>query len=156
MDLQQELFGVLEALTGARIEYAICGAFAVAIHGYPRLTRDIDLLIREADLDAARAAVATVGFSIEAGLIAFDEGQPTRTRLFRLTKAADGDHLMLDLFLVDAGFLREVWKGREQHRIGARTVAVVSRAGLASMKRAAGRPQDLQDLIALHLPVREP
>lgn len=50
MDLQQELFTVLDALAATGIDHAVCGGFAVAIHGYPRLTRDIDVLIQEADL----------------------------------------------------------------------------------------------------------
>lgn len=45
MNLRDEFLGVLDALTGAGLDHAVCGGFAVAIHGYPRLTQDIDLLI---------------------------------------------------------------------------------------------------------------
>ena len=45
MDLKQELFGVVGALSRADVPYALCGGMAVVLHGYPRLTRDIDLPI---------------------------------------------------------------------------------------------------------------
>jgi hypothetical protein len=47
MNIKDELLRVVETLTEARIEYAIAGGLAVAIHGCPRLTVDIDLVIRE-------------------------------------------------------------------------------------------------------------
>lgn len=61
MDLRQELLKLVAALQQAGIDYAVCGGFAVAIHGYPRLTTDIDLLIRSVNLDAACTALATAG-----------------------------------------------------------------------------------------------
>ncbi len=43
-------------------------------------------------------------------------------------------------------FLEPVWRTREVQRVGARESRVVSRDGLAIMKRAAARPKDLEDL----------
>ncbi len=150
MDLRSELLLVLDALRIANIDYALRGGLAVVIHGHPRLTRDIDLLLREADVDAARTALGTVGFTLDSGLLHFDAGKPTERRLWRLTKASGQDYLTLDLLLVNA-FLQDVWDTREQHALEGSVVQVVSRSGLAKMKRAAGRPQDLADLCALGL-----
>jgi hypothetical protein len=50
MNLKDELVQVIEALGSSAIPYALCGGIAVVIHGYPRLTKDIDLLIRDEDL----------------------------------------------------------------------------------------------------------
>ncbi|MBA7521305.1 hypothetical protein ES705_13412 [subsurface metagenome] len=41
---------------------------AVALHGYPRLTRDIDLLIRTIDVVGAGDALATIGFTVLGGI----------------------------------------------------------------------------------------
>lgn len=41
VNLVDELRGLLESLNGAGVEYAVCGGIAVAIHGYPRFTKDI-------------------------------------------------------------------------------------------------------------------
>ena len=46
MDLYEELLEIIDALSKAKLNYALCGRIAVAFYGYPRFTRDIDLLIR--------------------------------------------------------------------------------------------------------------
>jgi hypothetical protein len=56
------------------IEYAICGGVALAIHGAPRATKDIDLLAREADLPRLREVVRTCGFTLEALPMTFSSG----------------------------------------------------------------------------------
>jgi hypothetical protein len=150
MNIKQELFLVIDTLQKSGIDHAICGGLAVVIHGYPRLTRDIDLLIREEDLERSRAAVRAVGYTVDSGLLTFDAGTPTEQRLFRVTKVEGEDHLTLDLVLVTA-FLEDVWRDREPQQVEQRVLQVVSLEGLAKMKRVAGRPQDLADLSQLGL-----
>ena len=48
--------------SGPRVDFAICGGIAVTIHGAPRFTRDIDLLIRAEDESRAVGAVASPSF----------------------------------------------------------------------------------------------
>ena len=148
MNLKHELFRVTEALTLAGIDYALCGGLAVAVHGYPRATRDIDILILEGDLDQSRNAMEEIGYTLSSGNIPFDAGQPTERRVFRISKAEDTDILTLDLILV-APFLQDVWEGREEHLVEGKTLQVVSLDGLTKMKHLAGRPQDLADLSQL-------
>jgi hypothetical protein len=150
MNLRDELFLVTDTLENARIDHAICGGMAVVVHGYPRLTRDIDLLLREEDLERARSALEKVGYTLSAGILPFDVGKSTERRVFRVTKVEGARYMTLDLVLVSP-FLEDVWKGRQKHLVEDRTLYVVSRAGLAKMKRAAGRPQDLADLSQLGL-----
>ena len=45
MDLHQELVQLIDALEAAGAEYALCGGLALAVHGHPRFTKDIDLLV---------------------------------------------------------------------------------------------------------------
>jgi hypothetical protein len=54
----------------------------------------------------------------------------------------------LDLLVVNAE-LEAVWRGRLAFDVGGHRMIVVSRDGLATMKRIAGRPQDLVDLAKL-------
>ena len=58
MDLYDELVALVDALERQGSGYAICGGIAVALHGYPRFTRDIDLLIRREDLPKVLAGRA--------------------------------------------------------------------------------------------------
>jgi hypothetical protein len=46
MPLQKALRGFVELLNSNEVEYLVVGASAVAYHGFPRYTADLDLLIR--------------------------------------------------------------------------------------------------------------
>jgi hypothetical protein len=67
MDLYDEFFSLIEAFDAASVPYAVCGGIAVAIHGYPRFTEDIDLLIHLSDEQRALQVAATRQFTIEGG-----------------------------------------------------------------------------------------
>ncbi|MBI3466207.1 MAG: nucleotidyl transferase AbiEii/AbiGii toxin family protein, partial [Planctomycetes bacterium] len=45
MDLYAEFESIVKALDAARIQFAVCGGFAMAVHGVARATKDIDLLV---------------------------------------------------------------------------------------------------------------
>lgn len=151
MNLYDELLSLVDALSSARVEYAICGGLALAIHGHPRMTTDIDLLVREEDLLKITEIVKTCGFTLPSGRIPFHLGQPDEMILHRLGKVTGRRVLMLDLMVVPP-FLEDVWAGRQPIVWQGRTLRIVSREGLATMKRRAGRPQDLADLDALGAP----
>jgi len=145
VNLKVELLGVVKALRDGGVPYALCGGMAVVLHGFPRLTRDIDLLIRPQDLEAAKAALAACDFIIAAGIIPFDLGRPHERQVYRVSKAIGDELLTVDLLLLPH-FLEEVWKDRESYDLEGSVVQVVSRTGLITMKRVAGRPQDLSDI----------
>ena len=145
MDLKQELLGVVAALNRAAVPYALCGGMAVVLHGYPRLTRDIDLLIRKQDLEAAESALAAYGFSIPGGRIPFDRGRPYEREVFRISKRIGDDLLTVDLLLLP-DFLEDVWARRETYELDEVGVTVVAVDGLITMKKIAGRHQDLSDI----------
>lgn len=150
MNFTDELFLVADSFERNGITYALCGGVAVVIHGYPRVTRDIDLLIEEQDLDRARRALEASGYTLTSGLIPFDFGTPTERQVFRVTKVVGEEHLTVDLVLVSP-YLDDVWKDRETRDVEGRVLRVVSLAGLAKMKRAAGPPQAFADLAQLGL-----
>jgi len=145
MDLKRELLDAVGALNRAAIPYALCGGMAVVLHGYPRLTRDLDLLIKPDDLEAAKTALAAVGFSIPGGLISFDTGKAHERHVFRLSKRIGDELLTVDLLLLP-NFLQDVWKDRETYDVDKTAVTVVDRSGLITMKKIAGRHQDLSDI----------
>lgn len=47
MHLEKDLREFVELLNALNVRYMVVGAFAVAYHGYPRFTADIDLFILE-------------------------------------------------------------------------------------------------------------
>lgn len=150
MDLLDELVAVLDVLESHGVAYALCGGLAVAFYGYTRFTEDIDILIREEDVSMAKAVLAEVGFDLPAGPIPFDTGTPRARLLHRVSKVEGDDLLTLDLMLVTPVFA-EVFEQREIFEWHGRQVQIVSAAGLAKMKRLAGRSKDLLDLEELGL-----
>jgi hypothetical protein len=121
------------------------GALALAVHGVPRATQDIDLLVREADLPRILELVATLGFDIPASPMTVRE---SGLSVQRVTKIQASDTLMLDLLLVHPALV-EVWDSRLQVHTPEGPLWVVSREGLIRMKAAAGRLRDLADIEAL-------
>lgn len=155
MSLKTELLGIAEALDRASIPYALCGGMAVVLHGYPRLTRDVDLLVEPARLDRVKEVLAEIGFTIPGGIIPFDLGTKQERRVYRLSKRVDADLLTVDLIILPS-FLQDVWDTREVYDVGGVPIQTVSREGLLRMKRISGRAQDLSDIENLELGSDEP
>ncbi len=63
--LLQELAELISALNSNEIEYAICGGLALTIHGFPRATFDIDVLIKSESLEKAYELAAEKGYDIK-------------------------------------------------------------------------------------------
>jgi len=58
------------------------------------------MLIRESDLKQVTALPGKRGYCISAGVIPFDVGKETESRVYRVSKVSDDDVLTLDLVLV--------------------------------------------------------
>jgi hypothetical protein len=56
IDLYDELSGIIDDFSRRGIDYALCGGLALAAHGIPRATMDIDLLVPPESLENARAS----------------------------------------------------------------------------------------------------
>lgn len=154
MNLYVELMAIVDVFEQAEISYAVCGGLAVALHGYPRATQDIDIMIREDDLEKAERLLKPVGYFIPAGIIPFKTGTPEEQRVFRVSRMLEGELLTLDLLLVTP-IMKSVWESRIRLQLESTQISVVSKEGLAKMKRMAGRLKDLADLEGLNIPVEE-
>jgi hypothetical protein len=141
VDLYAELTTLVGTLESRAIDYAVCGGVALAIHGAPRATQDIDILLRPEDIDRLREAARTCGFTLESFPMDFASGLTVQ----RFTKLIDEQPLMLDVLFV-AGPLEAVWASRQTATLETGVVRVVSREGLIALKLAAARPQDIADV----------
>jgi len=141
-DLYEELAALAAAFDAGGIAYALCGGLAVAVHGAPRFTKDIDVLVLPADAVQAREVAKALGFTAESLPMRF-KGTGVMHRVVKF--APSGEILCLDLLLAGEE-LADVWASRERCSAGGRTLWVVSRPALVSMKLAAGRAQDLLDV----------
>ena len=144
--LLEELSQLISALDENKIEYAVCGGLALAIHGFARATLDIDILIRAESLEKAYKIGAENGFDIRGLDISFKERAVEIRRVSKID--SNGEVLSLDLLMVTP-HVEDVWETREEIEFLGNRLSVVSREGLIKMKTLAGRPQDLADISRL-------
>lgn len=144
--LLDELSELIAALEENKIEYAVCGGLALAIHGFARATLDIDILIQPDSLEKAYEVAKEKEFDIRGLDISFKERAVEIRRVSKID--ANGEVLSLDLLLVTP-HVEDVWANRENIDFLGSKLFVVSRKGLIKMKRLAGRPQDLADIARL-------
>ena len=140
-----ELIALVTALRNANLPFAVCGGLAMAIHGHPRATQDIDIIIREENLNEVLEVAKSIGFWIPGGRMPFQAKIPLSMEIYRVSKAVDEKLIPLDLMLVSPA-LEEVWNGRLSGQIGDVDCTVVSTDGLIRMKEIAARTQDLADI----------
>ena len=141
--LLDELSQLVSTLERNRIEYAVCGGLAMAVHGFARATLDIDVLIRPESLEQAYEVGKEHGYDIRGLDISFKE---RAVEIRRISKIDDeGEVLSLDLLLVTP-HVEDVWATKEQVDFAGKQLTVVSRDGLIKMKTLAGRSQDIADI----------
>ncbi len=79
MKLQRDLREFIESLNSQGVRYVIVGGYAVAFHGQPRYTGDIDIFVESSEDNARRIEAVLRGFGFaDAGLSADDFLQPDR------------------------------------------------------------------------------
>lgn len=141
--LLQELLSITSELEKNGIEYAVCGGLALTIHGFPRATFDIDILIQERSLENAYQIVAEKGYDIKGLDMSFKERAVEIRRVSKIDD--DGEVLSLDLLLVTPQ-VEDVWQSREKLDLQTQDLWIVSQKGLIKMKKLAGRAKDLIDI----------
>ncbi|MGD9889780.1 MAG: hypothetical protein AB7R89_14500 [Dehalococcoidia bacterium] len=133
---------ILSALSEEGVEFLIVGAFALAAHGLPRATGDIDIWVRNSDENATRVWQALVRFGAPLrGLAPSDLAAPDI--VFQIGVAPRRIDILTS---VDGVVFDEAWPYRLTVSLEGVAIPVIGRAHLIQNKRAAGRPKDLADL----------
>ena len=144
LDLYAELRQIVAALDGDDVDYALCGGVALAIHGIPRATLDVDLLIRTADVDRVRRALRPLGYRLTGADMEFAGGSVVISRFVKPDPDSE-DALVVDL-LHATDPLEPVWKGRQRLPWQYGSISTVSRDGLITLKRLRASGQDQDDI----------
>lgn len=142
--LLDEFANITNALNERKIDYAVCGGWAMAILGFPRATIDIDLLILSDDLDEAWQIAQSFGYDVEGLPLHFHDGKIEIRRISKIDKETKS--LITIDFLLVTDALREVWENRKAFKWIRGTVFCVSREGLIFLKKISGRLLDLADI----------
>ena len=136
---------MLSALNAEGVEYLLVSGHALAAHGFPRATRDIDLWLHPTAANAARALRALARFGAPCGDLTSGDLARKGT-IFQIGVAPNRIDL---LTMIDGVEFEDAWSGRTETRIGSLRVPVIGRDALVRNKRASGRPQDVADAARL-------
>ena len=145
MEVQPDFRELLALFNEHKVAYAIVGGYALAYHGAPRYTGDIDILVQP-DLENARrvlSALADFGFG-DLGLTVEDFSAPD------CVVQLGYPPVRVDLITSLSGVSwQEICADRAEGQYGDLTVFFMGRPQLIPNKRASGRKKDLADLEAL-------
>jgi hypothetical protein len=138
---------VLAEFVAAGVRFLVVGAHALAAHGVPRVTGDLDLWVEPTAENAARVwhALAAFGAPLDSlGLREADFVAPDRVVQLGLPP------LRIDLLTSISGVgFAEAWPKRVDGSLFGVAVAFLGRDELIANKRASGRPRDRTDIEAL-------
>lgn len=145
MDLAPDFDEFIASLTARGVEFLVVGAYALAFHGAPRFTGDLDVLVRPTLDNAARllTALESFGFSVEE---LTPEVVVERRRMLKMGTPPVQIHVMSTISGVEWD---EAWADRIQGPLGRHAIYFIGRDTFLRNKRAAARPKDLADIDAL-------
>lgn len=136
----------LQSLNSEGVEYLVVGGHAVAFHGYPRATADLDVWVARSSENADKLERAVRGFGFDVPEL--DRGlflqEDTIIRM-----GAPPIRIEILTSVSGVGF-EECHEARQVAELEGVSVNFISLEHLKRNKRAAGRHQDLSDLD--HLP----
>ena len=141
LKMNQDFQDLLRELCDAKARFLIVGAYALAVHGRPRATGDIDVWVEPSDENATRVYSALQAFGaplhelsvddLHTPDIVFQMGLPPR-RIDVLTTISGLD-------------FSQAWPNRVHAKFGNVTVPVLSAEDLIRNKTRTGRSKDLAD-----------
>lgn len=138
---------LLAAFVANNVRFLVVGAHALAAHGVPRVTGDLDLWVESTPANASSIwrALAAFGAPLESLSISKrDFLQPTQVVQLGLPP------YRIDLMTSISGVgFTEAWADRLAGTLFEVPVAFLGREAFIRNKRASGRPKDLEDVRAL-------
>ena len=143
MNLYDEFFAITGVLNELGVRYAVVGGIAMAFHGRPRFTRDIDILVSPEDFDLARTAFDRLGYKQYTKPWTFIK---TNLTLHRFVKIVGKEDLMVDVLLADAADHRQVVANALRVRSKAGLVRVATRKDIVRLKKIRNSDQDRVDI----------
>jgi hypothetical protein len=132
---------MLSALSAEGADFLVVGGWALAAHGFPRATKDLDILVRPTAENARRVlrALRKFGAPLE-GISERDIEDP------ELVLQIGVEPYRIDVVsAIDGVTFDEAWAGRIQAEFGASKVWVLGRKEFLRNKRTVGRPRDIAD-----------
>ena len=140
--MNRDFVEMLSALSAAGARFLIVGAHALAAHGVPRATGDLDIWIQATPENAVRVFQALRDFG--AALLDLSiEDLSTPDTVFQIGRPPSRIDILSSISGID---FDAAWVRRIEVTIGDLHVGVIGRADFIANKRATGRSKDLLDI----------
>lgn len=140
--LAEDLHDLLKAFTDHEVRFLIVGGYALAVHGHPRATGDLDVWIDCSPTNAARAYEALRVFGAP-----LHELTPEDLTIPGTVYQIGLPPVRIDVLTHITGVdFETAWRDRQDTPVDDLVVPVIGRAALLDNKRALGRTRDLADI----------
>ncbi len=141
MELDKDSREFIELLLSKKVECLLVGGYALAFHGAPRFTEDVDFLVLVSPKNAERleAVIQDFGFG-ELGIDRDDFLQADQ--VIQLGRAPN----RIDILTGITGVTwEEAWESRQRVEVAGLELWIIGKDALIRNKKASGRTQDLAD-----------
>ena len=140
--MNPDFLDLLRAFVDAEVRFLIVGAYALALHGRPRATGDLDVWVDATDENAARVMRALAAFGAPLSELSVDDfARPGVT--YQIGVPPGRIDILTDLTGLS---FADAWPDRITRPFGDVEVDFIGRASFLRNKRAVGRPKDLGDI----------
>ena len=139
--LNNDYRDMLECLLEENVEFLLVGAYAVAVHGHPRATKDMDIWVWANPNNAARVYRALKRFYAPMHQVQ-EHDFATKGVVFQIGVSPRRIDVTT---VIDGVEFPDAYGDRVEVELDGLSVPVISKPYLIANKRASGRPQDLVD-----------
>jgi hypothetical protein len=147
IELFDDFRDILVELHHAGARFVVLGGHAVAFHGHPRATKDLDVLVEANPDNAKRVYAALAAFG--APLSAFEVGVEDFASYDGVLQLGVPPRRIDIINRADGITFAEAVADGESFTLDGCEIPVIGRSALIKNKRAAGQPQDIADVKAL-------
>jgi len=141
LKLHPDFSDFVEALNDNNVEYVVVGSFALAFHGSPRATGDIDFWIRPTTSNAKALIKALEVFGF--GALDISEEDIVSGKIIQLGFPP----VRIDIITIIDGLIpEELWDTKEKGKLGPHDVFYLGKEAFIKNKRTMRRHKDLADL----------
>lgn len=145
--MSQDFTDMLQALSAAKVRFLIVGAHALAVHGVPRATGDLDIWVHPDPDNANRVMTALSSFGAPVEALGISVHDFTRTDIVAQLGVPP---YRIDFMTSISGVeFDEAWADHQSGDVAGVAVPVLGRRAFVINKRSSGRLKDRADLEAL-------
>ena len=141
MELQQDIREFVELLLSENVEFLLVGGYALAVHGAPRFTEDIDFLIHLSAENADRLIRVIEKF----GFGDLDIGKDDFLKPAFVIQLGMAPNRIDLLTSIDGLEWEETWESKIEVEFNGLPIYVIGKDQLIKNKLASGRTKDLAD-----------